>query len=87
MPHILSKLTDVSFDDVRRTLQEHAPAHLEQGMVLEYLWRDVDKPGDVLFLFRVDDLDRAMQRMKQIHADARRADPDAKIPETTYLAD
>lgn len=87
MAHILSKLCDVNFADVKKTLEEHAPHHHKLGMYLEHLWHNADNPNEVLFLFRVDHLDEAMQRMKRIHSETLRDHPDAKLPETTFLAD
>ncbi len=40
---------------------------------------------EVLFLFRVDDLEHAMQMMKSVHAAALEDDPNAKLPQATFL--
>jgi len=87
MAHVLSKLSGVKFEHIKQMLQDHAPVHNEQGMYLQHLWRNADNPAEVLFLFRVDDPKHAMQFMRRIHAEARKADPNAKIPETTFLDD
>ena len=87
MAHVLSKLSGVQFERVKQMLQDHAPVHNEKGMHLQHLWRNADHPDEVLFLFRVDDLKHAMQFMKRTHAEARKVDPNARIPETTFLDD
>jgi hypothetical protein len=87
MAHVLAKLTGVPLAVVQQQLATDASAHAEQGMYLEHLWTNSDNPGEVLFLFRVDDLDRCKQRMNRIHAEARQVDPNAKLPEVVFLAE
>lgn len=87
MAHVLAKLAGVTLADVKHQLAIDASAHAEQGMYLERLWTNSDRPGEVLFLFRVDDLDRCKQRMNRIHAEALQADPNAKLPEVVYLVE
>ena len=85
MAHVLAKLTGAAFADVERQLRQDAATHAEWGMYLEHLWKNIDSADEVLFLFRVDDLDRCKQRMKGVHAEARRQDPDAKLPQLVFL--
>jgi len=87
MAHVLARLTGVPLSAVKRQLVMDASAHAEQGMHLEHLWTNPDHPGEVLFLFRVDDLDRCKQRMNSVHAAALQADPNATLPEVVYLAE
>jgi hypothetical protein len=85
MSHVLAKLTDVRLTDVKKKLEEDATAHAEQGLYLEHLWINADHPNEVLFLFRVDDLDHCKQLMSRIHAEARKDNPHAKLPQMTFL--
>jgi hypothetical protein len=87
MAHVLAKLTGVNLADVKRQLQTDASAHAEQGMYVEHLWLNSDNPDEVLFLFRVNDLNHCKQTMTTIHADARRENPKAKLPEVIFLDD
>jgi hypothetical protein len=87
MAHVLAKLTGVRFADVKRQLEADASGHAEQGMYLEHLWTNADDPGEILFLFRVDDLNHCKQLMNKIHAQARQQDPNAKVPQMVFLAD
>lgn len=84
MPHVVAKLTGVKFADVKRQLETDAPGHAEQGMYLEHLWRNADDPNEVLFLFRVDDLNHCKQLMNRVHAEARAKDPNAKLPQIIF---
>ena len=85
MPHVLAKLTGAAFSDVWKQLQQDAATHAEWGMYLEHLWKNSDNADEVLFLFRVDDLERCKQRMGRVHAEARRQDPDARLPQLLFL--
>jgi hypothetical protein len=85
VPHVLAKLTDVELSDVKQKLAADAPAHAEQGMYLEHLWSNADHPNEVLFLFRVDDLEHCKRLMARVHLEARLEDPHAKLPETIFL--
>jgi hypothetical protein len=87
MPHVLATLTGVKFDDVRRQLEKDAATHAEQGMYLEHLWKNADDPDQVLFLFRVNDLEHCKQLMNTIHAQARQQDPNANLPKTIFLSE
>jgi hypothetical protein len=82
---MLAKLMGVDLSDVEQKLAADASAHAEQGMHLEHLWTDADHPNEVLFLFRVDDLEHCRRLMERVHMEARREDPDAKLPETIFL--
>ena len=85
MAHVLAKLVDVKFGDLKQKLEEDAPAHAEQGMYLEHLWKNADDQNEVLFLFRVNDLNHCRQVMNRVHTEARRKDPNAKLPHITFL--
>ena len=85
MAHVLAKLKDVKLENVKQKLEEDAPEHAEQGMYLEHLWRNVDSPNDVLFLFRINDVSHCKELMKKRHAETLQKDPNAKLPELTFL--
>jgi hypothetical protein len=87
MSHILARLSGVRIADVRRQLEKDASGHAEQGMYLEHLWKNSEEPDEVLFLFRVDDLNRCKQLMNRIHAEARQTDPNAVLPQVVFLAE
>ena len=87
MAHVLAKLTGAKLTDVQRQLESDAAAHAEQGMVLEHLWKNADDPEEILFLFQVENLDHCMQRMNEVHGQALRQDPNAKLPRLIFLAD
>ena len=85
MPHVLAKLTRAPLAAVKQQLEHDAAEHAEHGMYLEHLWRNADKPEEVLFLFQVKDLVQCQQRMRQVHAQALAENPDMPLPELTFL--
>ena len=85
MAHVLNKLTGVELEDVKKQLELDASSHAEQGMYLEHLWRNADDPNEILFIFRVDDRSRCKELMERICAEARKENPDVKLPEKLFL--
>lgn len=43
----------------KKVFDSHAAAHPEASLELTDLWRDVEDPNNVFFLFRVSDVDAA----------------------------
>lgn len=84
MAHILNKI-HAPFEAVREQLKADKDAHAAQGMYLEHLWKNVDNPEEVYFLFRVDDLQTCKQTIEDVYAKARKENPDATLPEKVYL--
>jgi len=84
MAHILNKLTGVKLEDVKKQLEADAPSHAEQVMYLEHIWTNADNPDEIFFLFRVDDLNRCKQLVKNVYAEARKENPETK-PEKIFL--
>lgn len=87
MAHVLAKLSGVPLLNIQTQLKKDAAAHAAQGMTLAHLWQNAEKPDEVLFLFRVEDLDRCRAHMKEIHAQARQQQPDIPLPELVFLRD
>jgi len=85
MPHVLAKLTGAPLQAVKQQLEHDAAEHAEQGMYLEHLWQNADKPEEVLFLFQVKDLAHCQRRMREVHAQALAKDPHTPLPELTFL--
>jgi len=85
MAHVLAKLTGAPLPAVKQQLEHDAAEHAEQGMYLEHLWQNADKPEEVLFLFQVKDLAHCRQRKREVHAQALAKNPDTPLPELTFL--
>jgi hypothetical protein len=85
MAHVLARLREVPLADIERILRNDAPQHAAKGLYLEHLRQNADDPDEVLFLFRVDDLDAAKRFIEAMHENARRQAPDARLPDMTFL--
>ncbi|GAB4373575.1 MAG: hypothetical protein Kow0062_10750 [Acidobacteriota bacterium] len=47
------------FDRWKRVFDSHAEAHRAAGLRLRGMWRGIEQPDQVFFLFEVDDVERA----------------------------
>ena len=47
------------FPKWKAVFDSHAPSHRAAGLVLTNLWRDIEDPNNVFFVFEVSNLDRA----------------------------
>ena len=85
MGHMLARLGGVKVQDIKKILKADASKHAEQGLYLEHLWKNADDSEEVLFLFRIDDLSQARKFINKVHAQARNENPDARLPQMTFL--
>ena len=83
--HILAKLTDVKFADIKQILKNNAPKHAEQGLFLEHLWKNADDSGEIMFLFRTNNLSKAKEFINSSHQQALKDDPQAELPAMIFL--
>lgn len=85
MAHVLAKLAGASFEAVSQQLQKDAAQHALDGMFLEHVWQNAEEPAEVLFLFRVNDLQHCRQLTQERHARVRRDNPGMPLPQMTFL--
>lgn len=85
MAHVLAKLTGAPLAAVKQQLEHDAAEHAEQGMYLEHLWQNAESSEEVFFLFQVKDLAHCRQRIREMHVRARAQNPNAPLPEMTFL--
>lgn len=52
-----NKIAD--FEKWKAVFDSHAGAHREAGLRLEHLWRSVEDPNNIFFVFEVGDIDKA----------------------------
>lgn len=43
----------------KAVFDSHAEAHRAAGLTLEGVWRDIDDPDEVIYIFQVSDLEKA----------------------------
>ncbi|TDE30336.1 MULTISPECIES: hypothetical protein [Flavobacterium] len=85
MPHLLAKLKNVPITIIREILEKDKAFHAENNMFLEHLWQNADDKNEVLFLFRINDIDETKALIHKLHSDALIQDATANLPEMTYL--
>ncbi|HEX9151253.1 MAG TPA: hypothetical protein VF842_04180 [Flavobacterium sp.] len=85
MPHILAKLKNVPLEVIQGILEKDKAFHASQGMYLEHLWQNADQDNEVQFLFRIADMEKTKALINKLHSDALAQDPNANLPEMTYL--
>ena len=85
MSHLLSTLQNVSLDSIKDILEKDKEFHKSQGMYLEYLWQNTDKENEVLFLFKIDSVEKTKILIQKLHSEALAQNPEANLPTMTYL--
>lgn len=85
MPHMLARLRGMKPDIIKQVLLNDAPEHSKEGFYLENFWVNDDDEDEVIFLFRVDDLNHAKKFIAKVHGQALKEDPGANLPRMTFL--
>jgi hypothetical protein len=60
MTHLLCRSKVIDFAAWKAKFEAHAAVQREAGLRLERLWRSVEDPNEVFFLFEVRDIARAL---------------------------
>jgi hypothetical protein len=61
MPYLLCRNRVADLARWRAVFSSHQPAHRSAGLRLVRLWRSLEEPGNVFFLFEVDNVDTARE--------------------------
>lgn len=85
MPYLLAKLKNVPLEIIKDVLEKDKAFHAYQGMYLEQLWQNDEVENEMQFLFRIDDKNQTKTLIHKLHSDALSQDPNANLPEMTYL--
>ena len=59
MVHVLCRNRLTDYTQWKRVFDFHAEAHRTAGLNLIHLWRNIDDPNTVFFLFEVSDMEKA----------------------------
>nr|WP_315150661.1 hypothetical protein [uncultured Flavobacterium sp.] len=87
MPHLLATLRNTPFEIIKDVLEKDKAFHAVQGMYLEHLWKNVDNKDEVLFLFKIDNIENTKSLIQKLHSETLAHNPDAILPMMTYLED
>jgi hypothetical protein len=85
MDHILCKIKGVKEEDIKAVLAADSASHAREGLMFRHLWHNIDDPDEILFIFTAADLGRARKFINDQHSKLREENPDATMPEITYL--
>lgn len=85
MDHILARIKGANMEDIKKALKADAMKHAEQGLILRHIWRNADDPDEILFIFTTPDLAGSRKFIESVHAQARKENPGAKLPEMLFL--
>lgn len=82
MVRMLCRNKVADFDKWKAVFDTHKEAHRRAGLTLENLWRVLDDPRDIFFVFAVADLDRAKAFISA--PDAARAGKESGVLQGNY---
>ena len=68
MNALLCRNRVIDFNNWKRVFESHAQAHRAAGLHLKSLWRGIDEPKNVFFLFELTDLEKARAFLKNPQA-------------------
>ncbi|HSD08353.1 hypothetical protein [Flavobacterium sp.] len=85
MPHLLAKLKNVPFEIIKGQLEKDKAFHASEGMYLEHIWQNIDDENEVLFLFRINSIEETKILIDQLHFKALEQNPNANLPQMTFL--
>jgi hypothetical protein len=85
MPHLLATLRNTPFEIIKDVLEKDKAFHAVQGMYLEHLWKNIDDKDEVLFLFKIDNIENTKSLIQKLHSETLSHNPDAILPKMTYL--
>ena len=85
MDHILARIRGAKMEDVKSMLRADSSKHAEQGLILRHIWRNLDDPDEILFIFTTPDLNRARKFIEIAYAEALKENPYANLPQMLFL--
>jgi hypothetical protein len=85
MPHLLATLRNVPFETIKEVLENDRAFHASEEMFLEHIWQNVDDKNEVLFLFRINSIEKTKKLIDKLHTKALEQNPEANLPNMTYL--
>lgn len=85
MSYLLCRNRVAEFFRWKAVFDSHASSHREAGMHLVNVWRAIDEPNDVFFLFEIDSIEAAKEFMAQPIAEEGRVSSGALDGEFHFL--
>lgn len=85
MPHVLAALKNVPFEIIKGVLENDKAFHASEEMYLEHIWQNVDDENEVLFLFRINSIEKTKELIQKLHSKALGQNLNVNLPKMTYL--
>ena len=83
--HILARLKGTKMEEIKTVLKTDEADHAKHGLVLRHIWRNVDDPNEIAFIFTAADLERARKFIETAHEQVLKENPNASLPQMLYL--
>ena len=58
---MLSRNRVADFEKWKAIFDSHVKDHQKTGLILKDMWRDINEPNNVFFIFEVQDMDKAKE--------------------------
>lgn len=84
MHHMLGSFR-IDVDAWKNAIEADRQAHAEAGLRFNQVWRNVDDPEQIFFLFEVDDLERGKKFLAEAGALEKDKQACGEIPKLTFL--
>ena len=85
MPHLLVTIQNVPLENIRIVLENDKAFHEKNGIFLEYLWQNATNEHEVIYLFKIDSVEKTKYLINQLHSETLAENPDFDLPEMIYL--
>jgi len=85
MPHILGRFKIDDIEAWKKVIQADRSHHLKAGIHFQQVWKNVDDPREIFFLFKIDDAKRARASLEEAGALDRQKQARGEIPELFFL--
>lgn len=72
-------------EEIKTVLKTDEADHAKHGLVLRHIWRNVDDPNEIAFIFTAADLERARKFIETAHEQVLKENPNASLPQMLYL--
>lgn len=83
--HYLLGRFKVGIDVWKQAIESDKASHKEAGLQFKRLWKNVDNPAEIFFLFEVENLKKAKSFLQQAGALDKKKQENGEIPELIFL--
>ena len=84
MSHVLATFHGIEKDLIEDMIHDHIHKH-KDDIYVEHLWQNADDMDEIVFLFKVDDIDHMKQILEKVHLESIKHNPKIIPPKIIYL--